>query len=393
MFDKSGPTQTVTDNSGAVLQIQGNGNVIANTLIIQNISANTSVPIETLCAILESMGEQELAQKSVDEIEALLKTKAQHYLDLQKDLRQLGSEDPEVQALREKAAQALSNGQFQQVREYLSAARKLDVEAFGQQESAARQRRISAAQSTAAQAAAEKLQINPASYRAAATLYTQAAGYVDPVDADLGREYRERQARVLYELGKDFGDNGALQEAIDLWCRLVSETDRTQDAESWARLQNNLGTALETLGERESGTARLEEAVTAYRAALEEHTRERVPLDWAITQNNLGNALQTLGERESGTARLEEAVTAYRAALEERTRERVPLNWAMTQNNLGTALQTLGERESGTVRLEEAVTAYRAALEVFEASSASHYVGVARKNLARAEALLAQRKG
>jgi hypothetical protein len=45
--------------------------------------------------------------------------------------------------------------------------------------------------------------------------------------------------------------------------------------------------------------------------------------DWATTQNNLGGALETLGERESGTARLEEAVTAYRAALEERTRERV----------------------------------------------------------------------
>ena len=74
-----------------------------------------------------------------------------------------------------------------------------------------------------------------------------------------------------------------------------------------------------------------------------------------MTQNNLGNALSTLGERESGTARLEEAVTAYRAALEEWTRERVPLDWAMTQNNLGNALSTLGERESGTARLEEAV--------------------------------------
>ena len=49
-------------------------------------------------------------------------------------------------------------------------------------------------------------------------------------------------------------------------------------------------------------------------------TRERVPLDWAMTQSNLGAALWTLGERESGTARLEEAVAAYRAALEEQTR-------------------------------------------------------------------------
>jgi tetratricopeptide (TPR) repeat protein len=66
--------------------------------------------------------------------------------------------------------------------------------------------------------------------------------------------------------------------------------------------QNNLGTALQTLGERESGTARLEEAVAAYRAALEEYTRDRVPLHWAATQNNLGKTLSSLGERESGTA-------------------------------------------------------------------------------------------
>jgi hypothetical protein len=57
-----------------------------------------------------------------------------------------------------------------------------------------------------------------------------------------------------------------------------------------------------------------------------------VPLDWAATQNNLGAALATLGERESGTAYLTEAMAAYRAALEERTRDRVPLDWAATQN-------------------------------------------------------------
>ena len=88
-----------------------------------------------------------------------------------------------------------------------------------------------------------------------------------------------------------------------------------------------------------------------------------------MTQNNLGIALSTLGERESGTARLEEAVAAFRDALQERTRERVPLDWATTQNNLGNALWTLGERESGTARLEEAVTAYEACLTVTTASA------------------------
>ena len=36
---------------------------------------------------------------------------------------------------------------------------------------------------------------------------------------------------------------------------------------------------------------------------------------WARTQNNLGTVLQILGEREGGTARLEEAVAAYDGAL------------------------------------------------------------------------------
>ena len=46
-----------------------------------------------------------------------------------------------------------------------------------------------------------------------------------------------------------------------------------------------------------------------------------------MAQMNLGNALRTLGERESGTTRLEEAVAAHGAALEEVTRARAPLQW------------------------------------------------------------------
>ena len=106
----------------------------------------------------------------------------------------------------------------------------------------------------------------------------------------------------------------------------------------------------------------MRQSIEVYGRALELLSRERVPLDWATMQNNLGSALAILGERESGTACLEAAVAAYRTALEERTRNRVPLDWATTQTNVGTALWRLGERENGTARLEEAVAAFRAAL-------------------------------
>lgn len=115
-------------------------------------------------------------------------------------------------------------------------------------------------------------------------------------------------------------------------------------------------------------------------------------LQWAATQNNLGNALQALGERESGTARLGKAVAAYRAALKGRTRERAPLDWAMTQDNLGAALQTPGRRESDTARLEEAVGAHRAALDVFEAAGAAFDCAIARENLVLVEQMLLSRR-
>jgi tetratricopeptide (TPR) repeat protein len=121
------------------------------------------------------------------------------------------------------------------------------------------------------------------------------------------------------------------------------------------------------------------EAVKAYQDALEERTRARVPLDWAATQNNLGTALQALGEGEGGTAWLEEAVTAYREALEalkENTPAREPLEWAMIQMNLGAALGALGERESGTARLEESVAAFREALKELSVPLAGFYSAV-----------------
>jgi len=116
-----------------------------------------------------------------------------------------------------------------------------------------------------------------------------------------------------------------------------------------------------------------------------------VPLDWAMTQNNLGTALQTLGERESGAERLREAVAAYREALQEWTRERVPHWWATTQNNLGEALAALGERESGTARLEEALAAWKACLAAAASVWPAESVESVRANCDKARAEIARR--
>ena len=139
-------------------------------------------------------------------------------------------------------------------------------------------------------------------------------------------EFRERFNSSLSD-GEKRGINFSLWVAIELAHRMVATA--RDDRESWTATVL-LGSALTSLGERETGTARLKEAVAAHRAALQKLKHELVPLDWAMTQTNLGNALSTLGARESGTALLEEAVLAYRAALQELTREDMPFEWATT---------------------------------------------------------------
>ena len=193
------------------------------------------------------------------------------------------------------------------------------------------------------------------------------------------------EAEMLYEYGRDRGSNVHLTALIAVRRKLL---DAASSSDERGIANGNLGTALQTLGGRESGTARLEEAVVAYRAALEESSRDRVPLAWATTQNNLGNALQSLGERESGTARLEEAVAAHRAALEEYTRDHVPLSQAYSDHGLANGLAALAIREKSAPRMEEALTCMRAAVEIYRQSGETYWLQKATVRVTEMEAEL-----
>ncbi|MEN9895159.1 MAG: hypothetical protein RIR97_1011, partial [Pseudomonadota bacterium] len=104
--------------------------------------------------------------------------------------------------------------------------------------------------------------------------------------------------------------------------------------------------------------------VAAYQEALQERTRERMPLDWAMTQMNLGSALQTLGQRESSSERLQEAVVAYQEALQERTRERVPLDWAATIGNRAVAQRIIAELTSDIALARQALDGLMLAAQI-----------------------------
>ena len=303
-------------------------------------------------AALSILGENDIPP---ERLAAKLVEVAGRFKALQETAAAQPSDDPKIAALKADAQKAIDAAELAKADALLA-----DVET--EQRRALDRLAVNVAETSARRG---EIALTRLRYAEAATHFANAAAVFPPNSAheDKRINYLEREASALYQQGNELGDNGALLSAIERRKRLVELLPRGRVPLDWATTQNNLGLALVTLGERESGTVKLEEAVVVFHEALKEHTRERAPLDWATIQNNLGTALLRLGERESRTAKLEEAVVAFREALKEVIREGAPLQWAMIQNNLGLTLQRLGGRESGAAKLEEAVVAYREALK------------------------------
>ena len=274
--------------------------------------------------------------------------------------------------------------------------------------------------------------------RHSAQLYNEAAG-LEGLALSIQWQYQIQRALVLIELGRDYRDIEALEQAVELlettvgelapkeqrsddWIEtqrhlgdalgilgqrhrgthlleysietyenVLKQFDHERLGQQWATLQNNLGNALGALGQRKGNTELLENSVAAFKFALEERTQEKTPDDWATTLNNLGAALQSLGEREEGTRRLSESVAAYTKVLKVWTRQRRPMEWAATLNNLGTVLRSLGERQSGSRSLEKSVAAYQNALQVRNREEMPQDWAMTQNNLGAALQTLAQR--
>src|SRR6478609_2897525 len=124
---------------------------------------------------------------------------------------------------------------------------------------------LGAAQSTAAEA---DVAMTERRYGEAAELFGQAVHHVPRGHASEKGFYLLRHADTLYRQGDERGENNALRSSIEVYRRALGEYPRSEAPLQWAMTQNNLGNALWTLGQRETGTERLLEAVEAYRDAL-----------------------------------------------------------------------------------------------------------------------------
>jgi tetratricopeptide (TPR) repeat protein len=219
--------------------------------------------------------------------------------------------------------------------------------------------------------------------------YQDALGKTDP------QTRSQSYAMIQNNLGSAYGDLArhshpvtSLQGAIKAYQSALQYRSAEEDAARYAATQNNLGTAYWNLAQHEQPTAHLQQAIAAYSEALRYYDPEQEALHFAMIQNNLGTAYWNLAQcRNTAESQLDTlpedllrlAIGAYRIALCYRTLEVAPAAYAATQNNLGTAywhLANCAETDHADQReyLQQAIGAYR------EALSTARYLTIAGTN-------------
>jgi tetratricopeptide (TPR) repeat protein len=127
-----------------------------------------------------------------------------------------------------------------------------------------------------------------------------------PVGSLLWASMQNNIGGALTILAKGESGTARLKDAVTAYRAALEELSPNRILLNWAPTQNDLDIAEQLI----RNGVQLDWAAVA-----EKLSRNPVPLEWAATQNNLGIALLTLGQRESGTARLEEASAAFEACL------------------------------------------------------------------------------
>ena len=210
---------------------------------------------------------------------------------------------------------------------------------------------------------------------------------LDRTDPDL---QPQTYAMIQNNLGSVYSDlsihrapEESLQSAIHAYSASIQYRCFETDPARYAATQNNLGTAYWNLAQYRSPMMNLQSAVLAYNEALRYYTPAQEPLHYAMLQNNLGTAYWNLSRcdqavRELAVAEdfLNLAIEAYRIALLYRTLEAAPLAYAATQNNLGTAYWHLANQEpthddDRPIHLLWAIDAYQEVLSAVQYLSAA----------------------
>src|SRR5277367_5418361 len=172
--------------------------------VLETIARQRGVEIPPLQAILAKLGEAGVRDH---EIPSRLNAAADELIALRTQLVRLTNDRPEYSLIRRQALAHIDEGEFDAARAALGRGREA---ARALHEDVSRNE----AEFLTDEARIDHLQL---AYRAASEKYLQAAGLVASFDRNAEWDYLLRHAGELHNQGEEFGDNGALLEAISAY--------------------------------------------------------------------------------------------------------------------------------------------------------------------------------
>ncbi|MFM7363818.1 MAG: tetratricopeptide repeat protein [Cuspidothrix sp.] len=172
-----------------------------------------------------------------------------------------------------------------------------------------------------------------------------------------------------------------IQQAIDFYKLALKLITGDIQPETYARIQNNLGTAYGDLSKFAEPVENWQAAVIAYREALHYRREEIEPLKYAACQNNLGTAYWHLGQYNQPVENLQKAIAAYKLASIHYQPLDEPLKYGMIQNNIGTAYWNLSQYQQPMENLQLAIQVYNEALKYRTSENVPHGYAATQNNL------------
>lgn len=208
------------------------------------------------------------------------------------------------------------------------------------------------------QSTLENLMVAIIAYEDAIT-YDENSPQLPDILNDLGTLYW-----MLYRIPPNSDDGKSyIEQGIEFYQLALKLISPETNSETYARVQNNLGTAYGDLARFYTPAENWQQAVLAYSEALRYRTVELDPLKYAACQNNLGTAYWHLAQYNQPVVHLKKAIASYTQALAHYNPKQEALKYGMIQNNIGTAYWNLAQHEQPRENLQQAIDVYCEALK------------------------------
>jgi tetratricopeptide (TPR) repeat protein len=211
------------------------GNDVAVTSTLEQVAERLEVQPSALAKMIRIMHEED---RPTEELGMRLHQLATQYNELVAQLhRIMPNDDPTVQSLRNRAADAMERGNFDLANSFLIEARDIDARAVDVPFGTHDERLLSQAETLARLGLLARARLK---YLDAAKHFAEASALV-PENARPKRwGYLMEETSALFAQGSEFGDNYALLDAVTVCHAALGERSRNNTPLDWASTQQNL---------------------------------------------------------------------------------------------------------------------------------------------------------